>query len=424
MKLATRGVRFSNAYCASPLCMPSRNNIITGLHNSQTGICGNQGEPLNKEMRADTFMRHLQRGGYFTAMIGKHHYIDSFGLGVDVCKNDPLIADYGFDHVFQVQDDGENEHNDDEYTHYLKRKGKLEEFREALRKGGYRHPFDDPDESAEGFIGSRGIQFVKDYREEKPFYLNLSFIGPHPPFWHPGELKHDPEAMPPPKGREDSEAERVRRAHYMDKCSLIDDYIGRLIGVLEERNMVENTVILFTSDHGENLGDFGIWDKRFFYEESVGVPLIMSGPGVPAEERNNGPRLSKVMVSHLDLYPTILSLAGIEYDRDRRRDGQNITDMVLDVPGSGRTEIVSELGTAVMIRTGNWKLVFDPQSGGVQHLYNLVRDPYELENLSGAAGYENITGRLMERLLADRIRLWQYTHIKEEQRVQRVHMDF
>jgi len=379
---------------------------------------------LNKEMRADTFMRHLQRGGYFTAMIGKHHYIDSFGLGVDVCKNDPLIADYGFDHVFQVQDDGENEHNDDEYTHYLKRKGKLEEFREALRKGGYRHPFDDPDESAEGFIGSHGIQFVKDYREEKPFYLNLSFIGPHPPFWHPGELKHDPEAMPPPKGREDSEAERVRRAHYMDKCSLIDDYIGRLIGVLEERNMVENTVILFTSDHGENLGDFGIWDKRFFYEESVGVPLIMSGPGVPAEERNNGPRLSKVMVSHLDLYPTILSLAGIEYDRDRRRDGRNITDMVRGIPGSGRTEIVSELGTAVMIRTGNWKLVFDPQSGGVQHLYNLVRDPYELENLSGAPGYENITGWLMERLLADRIRLWQYTHIKEEQRVQRVHMDF
>ncbi len=425
MKLAEEGIRFTNAYCASPLCMPSRNCIMSGLHNSQTGICGNQTEPLDEFLRHDTFMHHLQRTGYYTAMIGKHHYIDSYGLGVDTCENNGLIADYGFDHVFQVQDDAENGHNDDEYTHYLKGKGKLKEFREALKKGGYRHPFDDPDETAEGFIGRHGIDFVEHYNGDKPFYLNLSFIGPHPPFWHPGELKHRPKDMPAPLGREDTEEERIRRAHYMDKCSLIDSYMGTLIQVLKDRNLAENTVVIFTSDHGENLGDFGIWEKRFFYEQSVGVPFIMAGPGIAKEERMNGPRVSKCLLSHLDLYPTLLHLARCDMPKSRIRSGRNILAAMGSDSSTGiHREIISELGTAVMIRTGNWKLVYDPQAGGVQHLYNLVNDPHELSNLTGVAGYERITAELMEKLLADRIRLHQYTHAKEEQRVQRVQVDF
>lgn len=421
MKLASEGVRFSNAYCASPLCMPSRNNIISGLPNWQTGICGNQAEPLEASLRADTFMRRLQGAGYYTALIGKHHYIDSFGEKVDVCKNDARLQEYGFDDVLQVQDDGENGHNDDAYTHYLKSKGKLEPFREALSRGGYRHPFDDPDETAEGFIGTRGVQFVRDYSGKKPFYLNLSFIGPHPPFWHPGELKHDPEAMPSPKGATDSEAQRIRRAHYMDKCSLIDNYVGKLVEALRDKGLYDNTVIILTSDHGENLGDFGIWDKRFFYEESVGVPLLMRGPGVPKDERMNGPLVSKALVSLLDLYPTLLGLAGLEMSCERRRPG---LDLRAVLAGVRRREIFAELGTAVMIRTGNWKLVYDPEGGGVQQLYNLAVDPKELNNLAGVAGYEAITSQLIERILADRIRHSQYTHIKEEQRVQRVRVDY
>lgn len=106
---------------------------------------------------------------------------------------------------------------------------------------------------------------------------------------------------------------------------------------------------------------------------------------------------------------------------ERRRPG---LDLRAVLAGVRRREIFAELGTAVMIRTGNWKLVYDPEGGGVQQLYNLAVDPKELNNLAGVAGYEAITSQLIERILADRIRHSQYTHIKEEQRVQRVRVDY
>lgn len=413
--LANRGTRFENAYCGSPLCGPSRVSIISGLLPSQHGVSGNQGNPIPPDHRDDTFMNHLQGAGYYTAMIGKHHYIDRYGLRIDARDDTEELRRYGFDQVFIVADDGENGHNDDEYTHYLREKGLLEAFRAALAKRDdlYKHPFE-PDDTADGFIGNNGIRFVENYDQEQPFYLNLSFIGPHPPLWHPNEPAHDPAAMPAPIGVPDTPRTRERRAHYMDKCALIDGYIGKLVAALKQRDLLENTVIIFTSDHGDNLGDYGIWDKRYFYEQSVGVPFFMCGPGIPAEERMNGPRVSRALVSHLDLYPTILELAGVTMPAAPPRVGRSI----LHAPA--HRAIFAELATSAMIRTANWKLVFDPEQGGVTFLFNLLVDPQEQQNLAGVAGYEHVMLDLVQRLLEHRIRLTQYTHIKEEQRLQQV----
>jgi arylsulfatase A-like enzyme len=421
MRLAAEGTRFEHAYCASPLCQPARNCLITGKYPSQTGICGNQSPPIAEAERNDTFMHHLQRAGYVTAMIGKHHYIDRYGVGMDVTTDDEAVRAYGFDHVCQVVDDTENLHNDDEYTKYLATTGRLEAFREAC-KGSWScppHPFE-LDDTVDGFVGCRGIRFVEEYGGDRPFYLNLSFIGPHPPFWHPGELAHDPERMPAALGVPDRKGDRVKRAHYMDRCANIDHYVGRLVAALERRGLRENTVILFTSDHGENAGDFGIWDKRHFYEQSCGVPLILSGQGISAEQRGCGARVSKALVSHLDLYPTILALAGIEPPLDSSREGRSLLRMLADEPGSGHDAVFAQLGTAEMIRTANWKLVFDAEGDGVQQLFNLRRDPQELENLAGVPGYDATTLELVQRLLTHRIRLTQRTQAKEEQRLQRV----
>ena len=422
LRLARRGTQFMNAYCAAPLCQPSRVSLITGLYPSQNGICGNMSEPLRPELRDDTFMHHLQSAGYHTAMIGKHHYIDSYGLNVDVTDNDDEIRRYGFDTVFQVVDAGENLHNDDEYTRYLKKRGKLREYRKIQAKrakscGPY--PFEE-EESEDGFIGRKGCEFVRSYREDRPFYLNLSFIGPHPPYWHPGDLQHGPEDMPGAIGVLASERTRELRAHYMDKCSIIDRCVGRLIECLEERGILENTVIVFISDHGDMLGDFGLWNKRFFYESSVGVPLIMCGPRIPSGSRLL-PGISKALVSLLDLYPTLLNLAGVDPEPFvQRRDGRDILSILEGRKGSLRTAIFAELATAAMIRTGSWKLMFDPEQGGVQQLFNLARDPHEVENLAGASGYKGVTSGLVQQLLAHRIRLTQKTQAKEEHQLQRV----
>jgi len=422
--LAARGVRFENAYCAAPLCQPSRCSIVTGMLPSQHGVCGNQNVPLGDDLRDDTFMHHLRKAGYFTALIGKHHYLDRYGVGMDVTEDDDEIRHYGFDQVFQVVDDGENTHNRDEYTKYLDKQGKLDEFLSVFATNAWSckpHPFA-ADDTADGFIGANGIRFVEEYDRSRPFYLNLSFIGPHPPYWHPQSPRLDSFRVAPPIGVEDSDATRLRRAHYMEKCALIDDYVGRLVDTLEHCGLIENTVIIFTSDHGDNTGDYGIWDKRFYYEQSCGVPLIMAGPGIPHEERLNGPRVSKALVSHLDLFPTMLDLAGIAMLPDSNRTGVLLPRVARDEPGSGHAEIYAQLGTSVMIRIPNWKLVFDPQAGGVQQLFNLTVDPKELTNLAGVAGYEAITAELIARLLSQHIRLHQHTHVKEEQRVQRVHI--
>lgn len=423
-KLADRGVLFTNAYSAAPLCQPARACIITGMYPSQHGICGNQTPPIKNELRDDTFMRRLQEAGYYTSLIGKHHYIDRYGLGVDVTEDDEEIRRYGFDEVCQVVDDGENTHNQDEYTKHLERLGKLDEYKRVFAENAWAckpHPFE-ADDTADGFIGVKGVGFIRDYSRDQPFYLNLSFVGPHPPFWHPGELNHSPDDMPPPFGVPDSAQNRKLRAHFMEKCALIDRYVGQLLEVLEQRQLLENTIIIFSSDHGENAGDFGIWDKRYYYEQSCGVPLIMCGPGLPQEERMNGRRVSKALVSHVDLYTTICAMADIPLPPDRKRVGVNLLEVLQNAPGSGHEEIHAELGTSVMIRRGQWKLVFDPQAGGVQQLFNLAVDPCELSNLAGVAGYEGKTLELIERVLSHQISLRQFSHIKEEQRLQSVHI--
>ncbi|MBN2450728.1 MAG: sulfatase-like hydrolase/transferase, partial [Lentisphaeria bacterium] len=238
-RLAADGVSFANAYCASPLCQPSRASLVTGLFPSQHGVCGNQSEPIAAAEQADTFMQHLRRAGYATAMIGKHHYLDRYGIGMDVTDDDEAVRAYGFETVCQVVDDGENVHNDDEYTRFLAAGGRLEAFRTACREGAWRcdpHPFGEED-TVDGFIGRRGVEFVRSQPIDRPFYLNLSFVGPHPPYWHPGEGEVDTAGIAPPEGSADSPATRRRRAHYRERCSRIDRCIGRLLAALGERGL-------------------------------------------------------------------------------------------------------------------------------------------------------------------------------------------
>ena len=421
MGLAQRGATFTNAYCASPLCQPSRLSIATGLYPSQHGACGNMSEPIPSGLRDDTFMHHLRRVGYNTALIGKHHYIDRYGIGMDVTDDDDQIRRYGFDHVCQVVDAGENMHNDCRYTHFLRERGRLDEYRRVQEANGWacrEYPF--PEEDCEdGFIGREACEHVARVSTEQPFYLNVSFIGPHPPYWHPGEPGVAPEAVPPPVGAPDSPRVRERRRHYLEKCAVIDRAVARLLDTLEAHGILDNTIVIFTSDHGDNLGDYGIWDKRFFFEQSAGVPLVMAGPGVPRGARGLTGRKSRALVSHLDLYPTILRLAGSE-PPERTRPGRDLLAVLRNEPSAFRDAVFSQLGTGVMIRTANWKLVFDAEQDGVQYLYNLATDPGEATNLAGHSAYGEVASRLLEQLVKQYIRLSQFTHDKEEQRVQRV----
>jgi arylsulfatase A-like enzyme len=146
----------------------------------------------------------------------------------------------------------------------------------------------------------------------------------------------------------------------------------------------------------------------------------MAGPGIPAEERGCGPRVSKSLITHLDLYPTILALAGAERKLERQRTGRDILPLLHNEPDSLHDAVYAELATSAMIRTAGWKMVFDPEQGGIVYLFNLSVDSLEEQNLAGVPAYDGIAKGLLERLLSHRIRFTQYTQAKEEQRYQHV----
>lgn len=422
--LANRGVKFENCYSASPLCQPARASIVTGKPLTHHGVCGNMSEPISMEERQDTFMQHLKEEGYRTALIGKHHYYDRYNIGMDVTDDDEDIKGYGYDHVWQVVDVGESRHNEDRYTKKLSEKGKLQERRRELRKNGAAYVSQlDKSESVDGYIGEKSVEYIKSYSGNSPLFLNVGFVGPHPPYWVPREFDvYSPEDMSAPKGvNNPAEIERTKRirAKYLGKVAFIDHYVGKLSDALEEKGMLENTLIVFTSDHGDNLGDYGIRDKRFFYEQSVKVPLVMAGPEIEINRRLGG-TICKALVSNIDLYATFLDAAGCQNIHGKsQREGISLLE-IANGSGNLRREVYSELGTSMMVRGANWKLVFDPEQDGVQYLFNLRRDSDELDNLAGVAGYRDIETKLIEKLLSRLIRMTHYTHDKEQRRVQRV----
>lgn len=427
MSLARNGVNFSHAYTASPLCQPARTSIITGLYPSQTKIYGNQTGPLTNELRDNTFMNKLQDAGYYTAVIGKHHYIDRFATGIDMVKTDEAeVKRYGFDYVVQCADVLEHKpnanktENIDDYIYYLRKKKLEKEYFDTIDsslKSG-KHPLT-ADDTEDGFIGLKACEFIETYNQKKPFYLNVSFIGPHPPYEIPGELVTKPEDTKKPIGAEAAKQTSRKRAIYADMTTHIDNYVAKLIQTLKDKGLYENTVFIFTSDHGDNLGDHGIWDKRYFYEQSAGVPLFISGKDIPGGDIRIGTITSQALVSTLDIFPTIMNLAGIDFSSEEK-PGIDLLEIIEGKKHALRSAVYSQLGTLAMIRNAKWKMVYDPEQGGAYYLFNLVNDPNEINNLTGVSGYESITADLTSKLLSFYIGLDQSTQMKEQLRLQKV----
>ena len=384
-------------------------------------------EPISMAERADTYARHLQEAGYHTAYIGKHHYIDTFNVGMDMTDIDEDLKGYGYDHFWQVGDVAEcgskkNKTNEDRYTKWLASRGKLEEYRENFGQEYYEQM--EPSETVDGYVCETALAYLKEYDQDKPLMLTVGIVGPHGPYWAPGNYRDmfSPEKMPDPVdpiSAESIERSKVTLARELGMIALIDDYVGKLLDVLKKKGMTENTLVAFTSDHGELVGDHGRYDKRHYYEQSVKVPLILAGAGVTVDARAPYNR-NKALISGIDLYPTFLDAAGCENILgNSRRQGLSILRIV-DETQAKRKEIFSELGTTMMVADGNWKLVYDPEQNGVQYLFNMRRDPNEMDNLAGVPEYRGVEADLQEKLLEQMIRLTRHTHMKEQIAVQRV----
>jgi choline-sulfatase len=193
-------------------------------------------------------------------------------------------------------------------------------------------------------------------------------------------------AMPP-------DAWRACRANYYGMINVVDDAIAAMLDSLEKRGAIENTIVIYTSDHGEMLFNHGFHGKSLMYEESAGVPLIVRWP----KHFQKG-AASEALTSALDLVPALLSVAGAP--AMKAIHGVSVLPVLTGRSSAHREEVFSEMGTMKMLRRGDWKYVYDP-AWNVQQLLNLREDPREMKNLSGAPDQA-----ARERDMRDRILQW------------------
>lgn len=387
-RLAERSTRFANAYTGSPLCAPGRASFMSGQLPRRTGVYDNAAE-----FRSDipTYAHHLRRAGYYTCLSGKMHFVgpDQLHGFEDRLTTDIYPADFGWTPDYRKP--GERI---DWWYHNM---GSVT----GAGVAEISNQMEYDDEVA--YHATAKLYDLARGQDERPWCLTVSFTHPHDPYVARGkywDLYEDcahlaPDVPAIPYDEQDNHSKRIfdandwrsfditdeniarsRRAYFAN-ISYLDDKIGDILQVLEDTQ--QDAIVVFVSDHGDMLGERGLWFKMSFFEGSSRVPLMIAAPDMPAG-RIDTP------VSTLDVTPTLGALAGVDMDEIAPwTDGQDLTPLA---NGVERTEPVAIEYAAegsdsplVSLRYGKWKYNrcrLDPDQ-----LFDLDADPHELTNLAG-----------------------------------------
>ena len=439
-KMASEGVRFSRAYCQSPVCQPSRASVATGLYVPQHGVWSNFRADFNPEW--PTMMKQLKKVGYTTAEIGKTHFYSPNpkdaketrdGPRIDLRTYADFVRSFGFDYVLEEYDRYVHAFADinmvTHYSEYLKAKGVLKEYQEQIRSiwrltpnhwDGVTSVLEQEDDLT-SFIADRSIDWLKNYEGEEPFFLQIGFVAPHVPLMaDPVWAEYYKDADIPLGPRQAPESlneiwgdylennlfkhsnsykltdEYVLRGarQYYGMVSLIDQRIGDIVRAVEELGLSENTWFLYSADHGEMLGDHNLMAKMNFYKSSVNVPAIIKPPQ-PVE-----PRVVDGIIEAIDLTGTILDLAGAE-----PTEGSLAMSLAPFLGGEGNTR---EAGFSairqgrgfdsqfVMAATERYRLTYERNSDTACELFDLQEDPDELNDLVNDTSYNGIISSIIE----------------------------
>ncbi|HYN89849.1 MAG TPA: choline-sulfatase [Ardenticatenaceae bacterium] len=418
--LAAGGVVFESAYCNSPLCAPSRASLMTGQLPSRIGAFDNAAEfPPS----VPTLAHYLRELGYQTCLVGKMHFVgpDQLHGFEERLTTDIYPADFGW-----TPDWEQPEQRASWYHNML-----------SVVQAGTAITTNQLDFDEEvAFQAVRKLYALARAADERPFCMVVSFTHPHDPFaitpeyWERYDHRAiDLPAIPPipvdqlePHSRRIYEAcglweyeqteERVLKARhaYYSMIGYVDDKVGQLLRALDATGFREDTIVAFTSDHGEMLGERGLWYKMLFFEWSARVPLIFNAPGRFTSRRVARP------VSLVDLLPTLVELAANESPAAfaTELDGHSLVPLLHGDDSGAAEPVLAEYlaeGAAapcLMLRRGRYKYIYsepDPDQ-----LYDLAADPHELENLAGRPEHE----ALRQELEAEVLRRWDPRALRAE----------
>ncbi len=382
-RLVRMGVHFTRAYSSNPVCQPARHDLLTGVSARHHGYYGNTGRPI-ADYGLATVPRLLSEAGYQTIAVGKMHF-------------SPPREHHGFAHMFLMEELPVSR-EDDAYLQYLERVG----YGHIRCQHGVRPLFYHTPQAARvpeehhgaAWIAHKTLELLRVERT-RPFFLFASWVGPHPPYYvprhyleqykdvplpppfpsPPGERRH---CLPSPENPEPGSLRMTRlREAYFAAITLIDKHIGRILDGLEAMGQLENTLIVFMTDHGEMLGDRGCYQKMAPYDGAARIPLILAGPGISKGTAVHCP------VTTWDVSATLLEAAGIARPSapawlGRSLFGEAVRDpdrIIVFHNGTGRNRYVAAVGRGYKFI--HWF------NGGDEELYSLHGDPAELDNRIG-----------------------------------------
>jgi len=408
--LAGRSAVFTRCCTNSPVCAPARIALATGIQPWKLGALDNHAYlPLSRP----TVYSRFRDSGYRVACVGK----------LDLAKPDPyngrhgdrpVCYSWGFTHPEECEGKmhaGRVAGPQGPYTFWLEQRGLLKAFTDDYAKRAEvgwspRGSWDSvlpADSFEDAYIGRRSADWTRNVPTDFPWFMQVSFVGPHDPFDPPTQYAsryRDAQLPPPiphsPAGKPAwSSAQRkataeeidVARRQYCAAIELIDDQVGHIMHALEESGQAAETIIVFVSDHGEMLGDHGRWRKAVFYESALRVPLTISLPG----ERTH--RRVEALAELIDLTPTLLDAAGIAPLPGA--DAHSLLPLLRGQTSEHRQDCASALRTGRCLRTDRWKLI--ESADGVVELYDLQIDPEEQSNV--AAEQPKVARELKARLV-------------------------
>lgn len=399
-QLVRSGAVFTRAVSPNPICTPARAEILTGCSGFRNGVL-DFGKKADPEL--PLWSSTMRAAGYHTWYVGKWH-TDGKPIERGYEESQGLFSGGGKRWAVEQKD-----YNGRKVTGYSSWLFQQDDGTLLPEKGV----------GVTGDISSRfadhAIEFIR--RDvEKPFFLHVNFTAPHDPLLMPPgyEGKYPPEAIPLPpnflpehpldhgnlRGRDERllpwprtpETVRAELAVYYAVIADMDEHIGRMIAALRATGQWDETVVIFTSDHGLGVGSHGIRGKQNMYEHTVGVPLIFHGPGIPRGKRFDA------QVYLRDLYPTVCELAGV--DVPDVVQGKSLTPILDGRTGSVREYVFCYFRQFQrMVRTGHWKLIHYPQIERFQ-MFDLAADPFELRDLSSASQHARTFADLHAKLVA------------------------
>ena len=414
-RIATEGVQFTNCVTTSPVCIPTRLSLATGLYPHNTHVWNNMNHRMPPE--TPTWMQAVREAGYRTSLFGKTHLHPHNG---DLREREGLMNAYGLDDVNEIGGPRASSNVLSHMTAEWEAKGLWDGYRADYRERFSTKPYLvrpstlDLEDYADVYVGQQAKQYLQDYDRQEPWCCWVSFGGPHEP-WdtpEPYASMYDPETMPPavprppvgerPRGHLDRLMQRMNpkfepgeigrlRANYAGNVTLIDDQIGEILDAIERRGELENTIIVHTSDHGEMNGDYGLIYKGNFLNGAVRIPLLVRAPDTTyAGSTCDSP------VEWIDIGPTLVEAASGELEH--RQFGKSLCPVLTNPEVTHRDFAISEIQGEIMLLNQAWKAALNA-NGEVYLLFDVENDPNETKNLAGKSEVADVEMALRLQIL-------------------------